>query len=260
MALVKLYDAKELGPMNVAGFMSGSGTNLVKLIEYEQRLKQERGESPYHVAVIFSDNPDSNAVKIGSRFAIPTFTYSLESFCAKNGVSIKDMGARAEYEKRTRRVINQFGCGVVAYAGYMRKATEVFVNSFLGVNVHPADLTIEGENGKPKYRGDHAVRDAIMAGEKEIRSTTHLVSNEVDCGGILMVSAPVKINYPIVESELVNPLADLYQTKLKEKGDWVIFPKTLEYIADGRFAWDGKHNLFFHGGPIPNGIRLEGSE
>jgi len=255
MTLVRLYHAAELGQMKVAGFMSGSGTNLRKICEHEEKLKQQRGESPFHVAVIFSDNPKSKAVEIGSNFSIPVFTYDLESFCKTNGKPIKDMLTREEYEKRCMQVLSEFDCTVAAYAGYMRKATPVFVNSFLGVNVHPADLTIKTNDGKPKYRGDHVVRDAIKAEEKEIRSTTHIVSEKVDCGQILMVSSPLKVDYPITD-DVLEKISEIYQDRLKERGDWIIFPRTLEFIADGRFARNSNGNLYFDGTPIPNGVRL----
>jgi len=256
MTLVRLYHAAELGQLRIAGFMSGSGTNLRKILEHEEKLKAERKKSPFHVAVIFSDNPKSRAVEIGSDFSVPVFTYDLEGFCRKKEKPIKDMPTREEYEKECMKVLNEFHCTVAAYAGYMRKATPVFVNSFLGVNVHPADLTIKREDGKPKYRGDHVVEDAIKEGEKEIRSTTHIVSEKVDCGKILMVSSPVQIEYPILDKNCKN-LAQLYQDKLKEVGDWIIFTRTLEYIADGRFARNSNGELYFDGTPIPNGVRLE---
>jgi len=248
-----LYQYFGSGQLQVAGFMSGKGTNLVKIIEHEEKLKRERGKSPYHVAVIFSDNHQSKASEIGARFGVPVFVYDLEGFCARKGVSVKDMNAREKFETECVKVLSQFGVSVAAYAGYMRKATPVFVNSFMGINVHPADLTIKREDGKPKYRGDHAVLDAINAGETEIRSTTHLVAEKVDCGGILMVSAPVHVVQPIREN-LVEKEADKYQDALKQVGDWVIFPKTLEYMADGRFS-HSCGRLYFDNQPIPNGIR-----
>ncbi len=262
MILTKLYDAAEVGQLNVAGLMSGSGTNLVKIVEHEQELKEERGKSPYHVAVIFSDTHKSKASEIGARFAIPVFIYDLEGFCNKRGKPIKDMATRAEYEKECMKVLNEYECAVAAYAGYMRKATSVFVNSFLGINVHPADLTIKNPDETPKYRGDHAVRDAIRAGEKELRSTTHIVAQNVDCGQVLMVSAPVPVYWPTREVDKNYPgreqiMNDKHQNRLKEVGDWVIFPRTLEYIADGKFARDEDKRLYFDGKHIPQGVRLE---
>jgi folate-dependent phosphoribosylglycinamide formyltransferase PurN len=260
MIVVAPFFDTSKGIMNVAGFMSGKGSNLVKIIEHEQKLEKERGKAPYHVAVIFTDNPKSSAAEIGSRFAIPTIVYDLESFCAKKRAPIKDMNARAEYELEVMKTLREFECDVAAYAGYMRRATDIFVGSFVGVNVHPADLTIKGNDGKPKYRGDNAVRDAIRAGENKIRSTTHLVSNEVDCGGILMVSPAVNVECNLVKlSEAgIKGIASRYQDVLKEKGDWVIFPRTLEYIADKRFEREiGSPDLYFDKKLIPNGIRVE---
>jgi len=258
MELTKLHDPAGSGQLRVAGFMSGSGTNLVKIIEHEQALAKERKESPFHVSVIFSDNGKSKASEIGAAFGMPVFIYDMNGFFEKRGKPIKDMQTRAEYEQECMKVLTEFDCSAVAYAGYMRKATNVFVNSFLGINVHPADLTILAENGRPKYRGDAVVRGAIRAGEKEIRSTTHIVAEKVDCGPVLMVSAPLRIIYPLSE-DIIDRMAAHYQNVLKEKGDWVIFPKTLEYVADGRFARDAHNKIYFDGKQVPQGIKLEAS-
>lgn len=165
------------------------------------------------------------------------------------------MGARAEFEYECLTILTKFSCHVAAYAGYMRKATHLFVNQFLGVNVHPADLTIRLDNGKPKFRGDKAVRNALREGEKELRSTTHIITEKVDCGPVLMVSGPLEVKYPIPD-EIIEQMAESYQDKLKEIGDWEIFPKTLEYMADGKYSRDEKGNLYFDGNPISNGVRL----
>ena len=47
------------------------------------------------------------------------------------------------------------------------------------------------------------------------------------------------------------------QERLKENGDWIIFPKTIEYIARGRFGQDESGLLYYNGEPIPKGLRLE---
>lgn len=45
MALIELYSPKS-GRMRVAGFMSGKGTNLVKIIEHERKIEEKEGRSP----------------------------------------------------------------------------------------------------------------------------------------------------------------------------------------------------------------------
>lgn len=262
--LTRLYDPCE-GIMGVAGFMSGSGTNLVKIIEHERKLKAQ-GRKLFEVVVIFSDVYDSNAAKIGRDFDIPVVIRDINSYYAARGVNDKRLKIRGNYEIRqsyerdSMLAIESFCPDVVAYAGYMSAATDVFVNAFLGVNVHPADLSVLKEDGKRKYTGDNAVAKAILASEQFIYSTTHLVSDVVDGGKLLMRSVGLEVvldrDFDPNDPEKVKAAAKFNQGRLKEVGDWEIFPKTLEYIAEGRIEKDKQGNLYFDKMSVPNGIRL----
>lgn len=264
MNLQPLHDP-DVGQMRIAGLMSGSGSNLVKILEKEQLMKKTVGVSDFTVAVIFSDNKKSNAEKIGKEFDVPVVVNDIRDFYKARGQKTKrDMGIRAEYDAETVKLLEPYGVMVAAYAGYMSLATPVLFNTYLGVNVHPANLRIVNGFGERVFTGDNAVYDAIIAGQKEIRSTTHIVEEQADQGKILMVSAPVKVelpeNFDYTDKELTQRVADNHQDQLKEKGDWVIFPQTLEYIATGRFAFDDKRNLYFNEQCMPAGIRLENNE
>ena len=79
MALKELYHP-ESGRMRIAGFISGGGSNLVKIIEHGIQIESEEGRSPYQVVVIFSENPESNAEKIGKEFGIPVVVKDLSEF------------------------------------------------------------------------------------------------------------------------------------------------------------------------------------
>lgn len=259
MALKYLYHP-ESGRMRVAGLMSGSGSNLRKIIEHEKKIELEEGRYPYKLAVIFSENHASNAKKIGRDYGIPVLVRDINEFYRQIGRPRKDLDVRAEFDEGTVYALNPFNIDAAAYAGYMSIATEPLINAFLGVNVHPADLSImDGE--KRKYTGDHAVRDAILAGEKQLRATTHIIERNVDYGRILMVSSHLTVTLPedfdAENKDQVKTIADQHQNCLKEVGDWVIFPKTLEYIADGRYSQDEQGNLYFDGKPIPQGVRLD---
>jgi phosphoribosylformylglycinamidine synthase len=72
--------------------------------------------------------------------------------------------------------------------------------------------------------------------------------------GIKRLSAPMEVVLP--KGRSIDEVADQNQNLLKEKGDWVIFPKTIEYIAKGLYAFDEKGNLYFDGQPILKGRRL----
>ncbi|MFQ5531852.1 MAG: formyltransferase family protein, partial [Candidatus Nanoarchaeia archaeon] len=217
----------------------------------------------YMVSVIFSDNPRSNAMKIGEEYGIPVVEHDIKLFYQSKGKPITDMGVREEFDGWTVESLGRFDVDVVAYAGYMKVVTQPLMDAFLGVNVHPADLSLTGVDGVRKYRGAHAVKDALVAGEREIRSTTHIVESEVDGGRILMVSPPVRVDLPmgfdLGNKKGVEHIAERYQDRLKEVGDWVVFPKTLEYMADGKFLQDEETGeLYFDDKPIPKGYRLGG--
>ncbi|NQU78696.1 hypothetical protein HQ545_02915 [Candidatus Woesearchaeota archaeon] len=191
MQLTQLHDPKD-GQMNVVGLMSGSGSNLRKILDFEKKLESERGKSPYHMAVIFSDCFDSNATTIGKEHDLPVVVRDISGFYSAREKLRRDLQVRAEFDADTVQALSPFDVTVAAYGGYMSIATEPLINAYLGINVHPADLSIS-EMGKRKYTGDNAVRDAILAGEKYIGSTTHIIEQEVDYGRILMISSPLEV-------------------------------------------------------------------
>ncbi|MCW3979394.1 MAG: formyltransferase family protein, partial [Candidatus Bathyarchaeota archaeon] len=130
-------------------------------------------------------------------------------------------------------------------------------------NVHPADLSIMDDEER-KYVGIHVVRDTILAGETEIRASTHVVREKVDHGEILVISEPVHVKLPEgatldaleQDKKLLAKVVDEHQDLLKERGDWVIYPLTLQMIAEGRFALDGEGNIYLDGELAPRGFRL----
>ncbi|MGE0792599.1 MAG: formyltransferase family protein [Candidatus Woesearchaeota archaeon] len=254
----KLYNPSN-GVMNVAGFMSGSGSNLIKIIEREKELKKEKGKSPYQMKVIFSDTYDSNATKIGKEFDIPIITRDIKSFYKHRNKSRRDMQVREEFDLETIKALQPFEISVIAYGGYMSIVSPYLASEYLGINVHPADLSILDEKGARKFVGDNAVWDAIVAEEDNVRSSTHIIEPKVDGGRILMISEPLKLERNIIgsyEGTDKEYLTKLNQNKLKEIGDWVIFPKTIRDIAEGKFEMNHLGNLYYEGELIPNGLKL----
>jgi folate-dependent phosphoribosylglycinamide formyltransferase PurN len=143
--------------------------------------------------------------------------------------------------------------------------TEPILERYAGriYNVHPADLSIM-EGDERKYVGIHVVRDAILAGETEIHASTHVVREKVDHGEILVISEPVPIKLPEgvaldalgQDRKLLARVVDEHQDTLKERGDWVVYPLTLQIIAEGRFDLDGKGNVYLDGEVVRHGLRL----
>jgi folate-dependent phosphoribosylglycinamide formyltransferase PurN len=259
MGLRPIHDPTT-GPLKLIALMSGSGTNVRRILESRDRLREAEGRSPFEVAAIFSDCWDSRATVIGRDFGLPVVTHDLNAWLQRSGVDRKDLARREEFDRQTVAMLRPFGAAAAIYGGYMAIASPTLVNAFLGVNVHPADLSVLTAEGKRRFVGAHAVADAIAAGERVLHATTHLVTLEVDAGPLLMISAPVAVEIPpgadLARPEVLAQVAEANQERLKATGDWVIFPRTIEEIARGYFARDDAGAISYRGRAIPGGMRL----
>lgn len=264
MSPTPIFDPQKSGcPMKVAAFMSGSGTNIVRLIEREKVLKERSGASPFNVVFIFSDRSDGKCrgEAIAWENGIPYFSYDIRMFHSIRSIkrtvaTPEGMAARREFDSIATELVKAFGIDVIALGGYMS-----FITLGRCINVHPADLSILTSDGKRRFTGDHAVVDAILAGEKTLRSSTLWTDQGVDTGPLLMVSGALKVDLPAPLEELkkdekkLQEAADIHQQRLKEIGDWQIFPRTIEMIAEGRFAMDKDNNVYVDGKYMPGGYR-----
>lgn len=239
----------------------------MKIIE-----RSKKSDSRYNVSLIFSDVKDERTKRSGEKmcrakdiaqeYEIAYECVDIRDFYVERGLKRTDLSIRPDFDKLVLEKLKSYELDLIANAGYMSIMTTVLLDEYVGriVNVHPADLSLmEGETRR--YVGIHVVEEAIMAGEPEIRSSTHIVREEVDQGEILLISEPVKIDPRLSimglaeDKELRRKTVSEYQNKLKERGDWVIYPLTIQMIAEGRFAL-GAEGVYLDGEPVPNGHRL----
>ena len=250
-------------PMRVAAFMSGSGTNIIKLLERQNKLKEQNGCSPFEVIFIFSDRSDGKCQgeSIANKNGIPYFSYDIRAFHSARGLkrsvgTDEGMQARRDFDAVAARLVKTFEIDIIALGGYMS-----FTTLERCINVHPADLSIMTNDGNRRYVGDDAVYDAIKAGETELRSSTLWTDLGVDSGPLLMVSDPIQVELPCPLAELIKDrdryrqVVDEHQERLKEQGDWQVFPDTIEMIAKGRMGFDRDYNVYVDGKAIKGGFR-----
>lgn len=267
----KIFDpGLQTTPMRVACFLSGSGTNVIKILENQM---QSGGKCPYRVVLIFSDvfdpsNKKCKAHAISKQYELDYEHNDIMDFYRRRGQQTKrDLSLRREYDRVTVEMIEKYDLDLIAFCGYMSIATRPLLERYNDriLNVHPADLSAR-EAGRRKYTGANAVRDAILAGERKLYSTTHIVRELVDYGEILMRSQPVDVILPdgfTVEelrrpenTVLVRQIVVEHQARLKERGDWIIYPRTLGMIGEGRYGLDDQGNVYVDEVLMPNGLRL----
>jgi folate-dependent phosphoribosylglycinamide formyltransferase PurN len=245
--------------------MSGTGSNARKLLELP--------EPRFEVRLILTDNPRSNAERIAREHGVECAVLDIRAFCAPgDAAALRDPARRAAYDREVGDLLSRHGVRLAALAGWDWVVGPELCRAFLFVNVHPGDLRVTDGGGRRRYVGLGWVptAKAILAGERFVHSTTHLVTPELDGGPIARVSRPVPVDLPTgVEAATVLPegvgLGDvirdinynegrrfgetllythsrMLQERLKEQGDWVEFPATVQRLSElmlaGRLARD----------------------
>ena len=97
-------------------------------------------------------------------------------------------------------LFNAYEVDMIVMAGWMRIISKKFCDEFAGriINLHPSLL--------PKYKGLHAVEQALKAGEDETGCTVHFVNEYLDSGAIIKQQV-----VPILPSDTVESLTRAIQ-------------------------------------------------
>lgn len=167
----------------VAVLVSGGGTNLQALIDYQK----EKGDAcPYEIVIVISDHKDAYALERAAKAGIPTTIRSPYSVMGKEAAQASDRDTkRTAVSNAVLKDCKAWGAEVIVQAGWLTVLAGDILNIYEGkiINLHPALL--------PKFGGvgmwGHHVHEAVLAaGEKESGCTIHLVSGECDGGKILI--------------------------------------------------------------------------
>ena len=77
------------------------------------------------------------------------------------------------------KIFEAYNVDLVVMAGWMRVVSKKFCDAFAGrlINLHPSLL--------PKYKGLHAVEQALKSGDDTTGCTVHFVTEELDSGAII---------------------------------------------------------------------------
>lgn len=148
---------------NIAIFVSGSGTNCEKVIEYLA------DNQDYKIALVLGNKPDAYALVRAQKHGVATEVLRKPDFMQKDILM---------------PLLQRYNIDFIVLAGFLLVIPDFLIDAYPKrmINLHPALL--------PKFGGmgmyGHHVHEAVKAaGECETGMTVHYVSPEVDGGQII---------------------------------------------------------------------------
>ena len=197
--------------VNVAIFVSGSGTNCENLIRHFEHSEAVK------CALVVSNKPDAYALVRAERLGVPT------AVVTKQQLNMQD---------EMLPLLREYGIDFIVLAGFLPLIPDFLIDAFPRkiINLHPALL--------PKFGGKgmwgHHVHEAVKAaGETETGMTVHYVTPVCDSGEIIA-------QYRVAVSP--NDTADDIAEK-EHRLEMEYFPQVVEsVIAACRVAQRGTSN------------------
>lgn len=195
--------------INIAVFISGRGSNFIKIYENIKSgvLKNTA------ISVVFSNNPKAKGVDFAKENNIPVII-----------IPSKNRLDRENYDREIIEALKPYNIDLICLAGYMRIVTNVLIDQYKNkiINIHPALL--------PSFTGLDAQKQAIEYGVRYSGCTVHFVDTGVDTGPIILQS--------VVEVSQNDTEETLSEKILKEEHK--TYSKAISLFADNKLIISGR--------------------
>lgn len=223
-------------PLRVAVLCSHRAPGLVHVLGRDRN----RGSLYEIVCVATSDTSFAEEVRVERR-GIPTLPHPIQSFYEVMGKPLRDLETRRRYDERMVRKLAPFKPDLVILSSYLYLLTEPMLRAFPNriVNIHHSDLLARRPDGRPRYPGLRAVRDAILAGETETRASAHFVDAELDGGPLLLRSWPFPVP-DVARWATLRQASDVLRAVAFAQTEWMLrsawgpmMARVVEMVAHG---------------------------
>ena len=191
--------------VNVAVLVSGGGTNLQALIDFEKDGKLESGK----IVKVISGKEGAYALTRAANAGI-------------EGVTVARKGkAQVEFEKGILNELEKCGAEVIVLAGFMSILSKDFTDRYVNriINVHPALIPSFCGEG---FYGLKVHEAALEYGVKVTGATVHFV-NEIADGGKIIMQKAVEVKG--------GDTPEILQKRVMEEAEWKILPASLEKVC-----------------------------
>lgn len=195
--------------LKVAVLVSGGGTNLQAIIDAVKEGKVTNTE----LSLVISNNKNVYALERAQAAKIP-------AMC----ISPKEYATREEFHVALTRTLKDAGVDLIVLAGYLVAIPEMLVKEFPNkiINIHPSLIPSFCGVG---YYGLKVHEAALARGVKVTGATVHFVDCGMDTGPIILQKA--------VEVK-AGDTPEVLQRRVMEEAEWVIMPKAIHLIANGK--------------------------
>ena len=197
--------------LKVAVLVSGGGTNLQAILDAIDSGTITNAE----VSVVISNNPGAYALKRAEKKGI-------DAVC----VSPKNFESREAFNEALLARIQSYGVDLVVLAGCLVVIPKIMVDAYPNriINVHPALIPSFCGTG---YYGLKVHEAALARGVKVTGATVHFVDAGTDTGPIILQKA-----VEVCEGDT----PEILQRRVMEQAEWIIMPKAIDLIANGRVS------------------------
>ena len=202
--------------LKLAVLVSGGGTNLQAIIDAISAGKITNA----CISVVISNNANAYALERAR-------AHGIEALC----ISPKDFESREAFNQAFLDKLNSYNVDLVVLAGFLVVLPEMMINEYTNriVNIHPS--LIPSFCGKGFY--GLKVHEGVLArGVKVTGATVHFVDEGTDTGPIILQKA--------VEVEQ-GDTPEVLQRRVMEQAEWVILPKAIDLIANGKVSVEDGH-------------------
>lgn len=168
--------------MRIAVLVSGGGTNLQALIDYEKKTEK----CPYEIALVVSNTKNAFALERAKKAGIPAEIRSPVSVLGKEKCAVAGRDEkRIAVSDAICGLCDSYKIDAIVLAGYLSVLGGKIIDEYAGriINLHPALLPDFGGVGM----WGHNVHEAVIeSGAKESGCTIHFVDSGCDTGKILI--------------------------------------------------------------------------
>ena len=202
--------------LKLAVLVSGGGTNLQAIIDAISAGKITNA----CISVVISNNVNAYALERAR-------AHGIEALC----ISPKDFESREAFNQAFLEKLNSYNVDLVVLAGFLVVLPEMMIKEYENriVNIHPS--LIPSFCGKGFY--GLKVHEGVLArGVKVTGATVHFVDEGTDTGPIILQKA--------VEVEQ-GDTPEVLQRRVMEQAEWVILPKAIDLIANGKVSVKDGH-------------------